>query len=184
MKTRTFNIALCGIIASLSVVIMLSTALIPVATYAAPALAGIILAVPVIEINKKWAFASFAVAAAVSAIIVPDKEAVAFFVLFFGYYPILKQAVEAHIKNKWLQLLIKILCFSAAAVATYFIAIYLLGISSEEFTVFGINLPIIFLLAGIIVFVIFDNALSGLIAGYVNRLRQKIFGNIKSNTKL
>ena len=157
MKTRTFNIALCGIIASLSVVIMLSTALIPVATYAAPALAGIILAVPVIEINKKWAF---------------------------GYYPILKQAVEAHIKNKWLQLLIKILCFSAAAVATYFIAIYLLGISSEEFTVFGINLPIIFLLAGIIVFVIFDNALSGLIAGYVNRLRQKIFGSIKSNTKL
>ena len=82
MKTRTFNIALCGIIASLSVVIMLSTALIPVATYAAPALAGIILAVPVIEINKKWAFASFAAAAAVSAIIVPDKEAVAFFVLW------------------------------------------------------------------------------------------------------
>ena len=121
---------------------------------------------------------------AVESIITTDKEAVAFFVLFFGYYPILKQAIEAHIKNKWLQLLIKILCFSAAAVATYFIAIYLLGISSEEFTVFGINLPIIFLLAGIIVFVIFDNALSGLIAGYVNRLRQKIFGNIKSNTKL
>lgn len=52
MKNKTFHVALCGVIASLAVVIMLSTALVPIATYAAPALAGVIMAVLVIEINK------------------------------------------------------------------------------------------------------------------------------------
>jgi len=176
MKTKTFNVALCGVIASLSVVIMLSTALIPVATYAAPALAGILMAVLVIEINKKWALAAYLVASVISVLIVPDKEAVALFVIFFGYYPVLKQWVELNIANRWLQLVIKILCFSAAAIVCYFIAIYILGISPEEFDIFGINLPILFLILGIVVFIIFDNALSGVIITYVNKLRDKLLG--------
>lgn len=176
MKNKTFHVALCGVIASLAVVIMLSTALVPIATYAAPALAGVIMAVLVIEINKKWALAAYFTASIISILIVPDKEAVALFVLFFGYYPVLKQLIESNIQKKLLQLLLKVFCFSVAAITSYFIAIGILGISAEEFDIFGVNLPILFLFAGIIIFIIFDNALSGVIVTYVNKLRDKLFG--------
>ena len=48
--------AIGGIIAALSIVLMLLTSAIPTLTYAIPAIAGLLLVVIVIEVNKKWAF--------------------------------------------------------------------------------------------------------------------------------
>lgn len=176
MQKNTFNVALCGIISALGVVIMMITAIVPIATYATPALAGIITAVIVIEVNKKWALASYFVVSVLSVLIVPDKEAVAFYILFFGYYPVLKQIIESKIKPVLLQWLLKILAFSISAVLVYYIAIYFLGVPADEFVLFGVNLPVIFLIAGIVVFVMFDYSMSGVIVTYVNKYREKLFG--------
>ena len=176
MKKKTFNIALCGVISALGVVIMMITAIVPTATYAMPAMAGLIAIVIVIEINKKWAVASYFVVSVLSLLLVPDKEAVAFYILFFGYYPIFKQIIESKVKFVWLQWLLKIAIFSASAIAVYYIAILLLGVPAEEFILFGINLPILFLFAGILIFIMFDYAMSGVIVTYVNKFRKKLFG--------
>lgn len=176
MQKKTFNVALSGIISALGVVIMMITAIIPTATYATPALASMLVAVIVIEINIKWALASYVVVSVLSLLLVPDKEAVAFYILFFGYYPVLKQIIESKIKPMLLQWILKTLTFSLSAVLVYYIAIYLLGIPTDEFVVFGMNIPLIFLLVGIFVFVMFDYAMSGVIVTYVNKYRQKIFG--------
>ncbi|MEE0059945.1 MAG: hypothetical protein UE295_03865 [Acutalibacteraceae bacterium] len=176
MQKKTFNVALCGIISALGVVIMMITAIVPTATYATPALASILIAVIVIEINKKWALASYFVVSVLSVLLVPDKEAVACYILFFGYYPVFKQIIESKIKPMLLQWLLKILTFSISAVLVYYIAIYFLGIPTDEFVLFGMNIPAIFLLAGIAVFVMFDYAMSGVIVTYVNKYRRKLFG--------
>lgn len=176
MKKKTFNIALCGVISALGVVIMMITAIVPTATYAMPAMAGLIAMVIVIEINKKWALASYLVVSVLSLLLVPDKEAVAFYILFFGYYPIFKQIIESKIKFIWLQWILKIAVFSASAIAVYYIAILLLGVPAEEFIIFGINLPILFLLIGILIFIMFDYAMSGVVVTYVNKFRKKLFG--------
>ncbi len=176
MHKNTFNVALCGVISALGVVIMMITAIVPTATYATPALAGLIATVIVIEINKKWALASYFVVSVLSILLVPDKEAVAFYIFFFGYYPVFKQIIESKIKSMLLQWILKILLFSLAAVLVYYIAIFFLGVPSEEFVLFGINIPLIFLFAGIIVFIMFDYAMSGVITTYINKYRKKLFG--------
>ncbi|MEE1057268.1 MAG: hypothetical protein UH239_08495 [Acutalibacteraceae bacterium] len=179
MRKSTFNVALCGVISAISVVVMMLTAVVPVATYATPALAGMILVVLVIETNCKWAFASYIAVSIVSLLIVPDKEAVSLYVLFFGYYSMLKQFIESHIKNRMIQLGIKILVFSVAAISIYFISINLLGIPAEEYQIMGINIPVVFLVLGIIVFLLFDYAFTGIISTYIDKFRDKIFKNLK-----
>ena len=57
MKKNT-KIALCGITASLSVVLMLFSYF-PYLTYAIPALTGLIIMIPVVETGKKWAFGAY-----------------------------------------------------------------------------------------------------------------------------
>lgn len=178
MKKKTFNIALCGLISALGVVIMMITAIIPTTTYAMPAMASLLLTVIVIETDKKWALASYFVVSVLSLLLVPDKESVAFYILFFGYYPIYKQVIESKIKHLWLQWLLKILVFSISAIIIYFIAILILGVPADEFTVFGINLPLLFLIAGIAVFIIFDRAMTRVIVAYVIKLRKKLFGKL------
>ncbi|MEE1282655.1 MAG: hypothetical protein UHK60_10495 [Acutalibacteraceae bacterium] len=176
MKKKTFNIALSGVISALGVAIMMITAIVPTATYAMPAMAGLIAIVIVIEINKKYALASYLVVSVLSLLLAPDKEAVAFYILFFGYYPIYKQVIESKIKFQWLQWLLKISVFTVSAVAVYYIAIFILGVPADEFVLFGVNLPLLFLLAGIVVFIIFDYAMSNVIATYVTKFRKKLFG--------
>lgn len=176
MKKKTFNIALCGILSALGVVIMMITAIVPTATYAMPAMASLLLTVIVIEINKNWALASYFVVSILSLLLVPDKESVVFYILFFGYYPIYKQIIESKIKFQWLQWILKIAVFSISAVTVYYIAIHILGVPTDEFALFGVNVPLLFLLAGIVVFIMFDHAMTGVIVSYVNKLRKKIFG--------
>ncbi len=176
MKKKTFNIALCGILSALGVVIMMITAIIPTATYATPAMASLLLTIIVIEINKKWALASYFVVSVLSLLLVPDKESVAFYILFFGYYPIHKQIIESKIKFLWLQWILKITAFSISAVIVYYVAIFILGVPTDEFVILGVNLPLLFLLAGIAVFIIFDYAMTGVIVKYVTKLRKKLFG--------
>ena len=74
--------AIGGIIAALSIVLMLLTSAIPTLTYAIPAIAGLLLVVIVIEVNKKWAFGVYFVVGVLSMLLVADKEAAVMYVMF------------------------------------------------------------------------------------------------------
>lgn len=179
MRNSTFKVALCSIVSALSIVVMMLSSIISIATYALSALSGIILIVLVIELNCKWAVTSYITVGFVSLLIVPNKEAVLLYILFFGYYPMLKQFIESHIKNRIIQLFVKILVFSVSAIAIYFLSTHFLGIPAEEYQIMGVNLPVILLILGIIVFLLFDYAFTGVVLVYVDKFREKIFKNIK-----
>lgn len=179
VNKKTFKIAYCAIIAAISTVLMIITSFIPIGTYALPIFAGAIFVSVVVEYDCKWAFAVYVVVSVLSAFLATDKEAVVFFIALFGYYPILKNIFENKIKNKVLVWVLKFAVFNAAAIAAFFFTTFVLGISAEEYTVFGMYVPYIFLILGNIIFLFYDKAITIMVVFYVKIISPKIFGNGK-----
>ena len=176
--SKSGKIALGGLLTALGVVPMFLTGLIPIGTYALPAIAGVLLIVAVIEIGAKWAWMIYAAVAVLSLLFAADKEAALLFVLFFGYYPVLKSFLE-RISNKVLSWISKFAVFNVAVVACFFLAVNFLQLPEDSFTVFGIYLPWVFLILGNAVFLIYDIALSGLVATYVEKLHHRVTKTLK-----
>ena len=112
------SVAFGGIISALAVLMMFFTGIFPFATYALPALSGLLLVVIVIDHGMKWAWCVYVAISALVVLITPDREAAAMFVLFFGYYPILKSVLE-RIKLRVTEYIIKIVIFNVAMVVAY-----------------------------------------------------------------
>ena len=183
VNKKTFKIAYCALIAAISTVLMLLTSFIPIGTYALPIFAGALLVSIVIEYNCKWALGVYAVVSILSSFLAGDKEAVVFFIALFGYYPILKNIFESNIKNKVPVWVLKFAVFNAAAVAAFFFTTFVLGIPAEEYTVFGIYMPYLFLIFGNVLFLFYDKSLTVLVMFYVKVISPKIFRNGKNCKK-
>lgn len=178
IKKSTMRIAVCGVISALGLVLMILTNIVPVGTYAFPCFAGILLVAIVIEYKWKWAMLVYAVISVLSLLLAGDKEAVVFFIMLFGYYPVLKNIIESRFQPKFGKIsgyILKLLIFNAAAIASFFITTLLLAIPADEYTIFGVYVPWVFLIIGNIFFVIYDYAVSVFVTQYVCRLRDKIF---------
>ena len=176
--SKSGKIALGGLLTALGVALMFLTGLIPIGTYALPAIAGVLLIVAVIDLGAKWAWMIYAAVAVLSLLFAADKEAALLFVLFFGYYPVLKSFLE-RISNKVLSWISKFAVFNVAVVACFFLAVNFLQLPEDSFTVFGIYLPWVFLILGNAVFLIYDIALSGLVATYVEKLHHRVTKTLK-----
>lgn len=163
--------ALCGVVTALCVVCMMLTALVPIATYSCAMLAGLCIIIVVIELSPKWAFCVYAAVCILSAILVPDKEAVVYFVVIFGYYPVLKLFIEKK-KSHILQWVLKLAVFNAAAVAGFFFTTGILSVPKESFSIGGVYLPWVFLIMGNVLFVLYDIAINGLVAAYIKKFRR------------
>ncbi len=170
MKSR--KVAFGAAVASLSLVLMIFTGILPVGTYALPCFAGILLVSIVIEFGVPWAIGVYAGVSVLSFLIVSDKEAALYYVFVLGIYPILKSFFE-RIKLKWLSFTLKLVYFNIVAVAAYFISIFLLSIPQESFSLFGINMPLLFLFLGNVVFIVYDLCLTRLIVLYLNVWRNR-----------
>ena len=68
------KVALCGMICALCTVCMFMTGLFPFATYALPAIAGVLLCVVVIELSPRWALVVYLAVSCLSFLLSPDRE--------------------------------------------------------------------------------------------------------------
>ena len=175
MKNTT-KTALCGIIAALMTVFMLLSYF-PYLTYAIPAFAGLFVVIVVIEINLKWAVGTY-FAAAVPVMIFAETESKMMFVCFFGYYPILKAALE-RIHKPVLEWALKFAAFNAAVLAVYWGLAFLFDLSFADFGEFGRYGAYILLAVGNVVFLLYDIAVSRMAAFYVVRLHKRIQSMLK-----
>ncbi len=176
MKNKSFRVAFCGLVSALALVFMLSTTIIPVATYAFPCFAGFLLIAVVVEFGEKWALAAYFVISVLSVFLAGDKEAVVYFIAFLGFYPIVKSFIE-RIRSKAVQYVIKYALFTACMIGAFTVCKFILKIPDEEFTVMGFYIPWVFLIAAEIVFFVYDKCVSILVFRYVTSLRNKIFKN-------
>lgn len=160
--------AIGGIVAAVSLVLMISVAIIPFLTYALPAVAGLFIVFVVIEIDKKWAFGVYCTVAILGMLLVPDKEVAVMYLAFFGYYPILKAVIESKLPTAigWI---LKVLTFVATMAVSYYLMIKLMGVTIDETEEFGMMAYPILLGMGTVAFVMYDIALTGMLSVYLSK---------------
>ena len=176
MKNKlAFRISLGGIITAICLAMMFCTGMLPTLDYAIPAFAGFLMVIMIVETGTKWAIITYAAVSVLCFLMTPNYEAILLFVLFMGYYPILKFYLD-HWRSKPLAWLIKFVVFNAAMVLFYFIFVYLITSVDlfEGLERFGKYAAVVMLFLANVVFLVYDFALGQLINLYVNWFRKKI----------
>ena len=156
-KTPAAQIAFGGVMAALALVIMNMMGMIPIATYACPSLAMILLSVVLKLCGSRIAWAWYGAVAILSVLMAPDKEAAAIFVVL-GYYPIIKPAFERTKMPNFC----KYLYFNAVILMVYWMLINLMGLMeiAKEFSEFGTLFTVVMLLMGNMIFQMLDKILT------------------------
>lgn len=163
-------------VAALSVTVML-VSYFPYLTYAIPAIAGLFMMVPLIECGVSWAFGTYIASAAI-VFVTGETEAKILYILFLGYYPIIKSLIEK-INKQVLEWILKLAVFNVAAVAFYYVSSVLFAISFDDFGEWGKYGALIFLALCNIVFVLYDIGISRVASLYIFKLHDKIKKIIK-----
>ena len=127
MKSR--EIALCGMMNALAVVIMNLGGIVPMATFCTPILAMIVLLPVLEEYGAKMGWCAWAAVSLLSLMQVADRET-AFVYVFFGWYPMVRPAVNA-IPAKAVRLAVKLLIANAVMLLLYGGIGRLLGFSAD-----------------------------------------------------
>ena len=167
MRSKAAKVALCGVVSALSVVLMLMTGIVPIATIAIVA-----------ETNVRYGFAVYCVVSVLAILLTPDREAILFYILFFGYYPTL-YGLLMRIKRKPLRVLAKFGVFNLAMALETTMAVWVLQIPLSEMEVFGKwSIPILAVMLNV-VFVLYDYSMNGLIVLYIRRLHPLVQKYIK-----
>lgn len=164
--------AIGAMLTALSVVILIPSAL-DVFVYALPAMAGMLTMFAVVELDKKWAMGIYAATAFIGLLLVPNKEAVMYYVAFFGYYPVIKAIFEKKLPRV-IEYILKFLVFNVSILLAGVILINvfgmpyddLLGIDGESAFFTKYALPVMLAL-GNLVFILYDIALTRIITVYL-----------------
>lgn len=171
----SYKVALGAVFMALSTIFMMATSVIPIASFAFPAIAGALLIVINLEVGRKWALLVYAGVSLLSLFLSSDHTAVISFIVFFGYYPIIKGVIE-NCRKRWLEWTLKMLIFNVAILVGVLLTILLFGLDIllAEYSEFGkIGLGV-FILACEVVFVVFDIALTRLISLLIYKVMPKL----------
>jgi hypothetical protein len=166
--------ALCGIIAALSVSIMLLTYISPFLVYTMPIFAGMFLIVILDEIGGKWAFGTYTAVSLLSFFLIADKEAAVFYVLLFGYYPILRTWLNTKIRNRLLVILIKFIVFNLSLFAAVAICSFVFNIDYSEFSEKGMIYLIFVIILMYALFFLYDFLLVVMTKLYILKVKDRI----------
>ena len=128
--------------------------------------------VPLIECGVSWAFGTY-IASSALIFITGETEAKILYILFLGYYPILKSLIEK-INKQAVEWILKLICFNIAAVAFYYVSSRLFAVSFDDFGEWGKYGALIFLAICNVVFVLYDIGISRVASYYIYALHDKI----------
>lgn len=167
---KSSKVALCGILAALSLVIMIVMGLFGVLTYAAPMIAGGLLIVPVKEYGSGTALTMFGAVSVLGLILVSDKELALFYLLLFGHYPILQPWLD-RISTKAVRRIIKAVVFNGCAIFSVWLAQVVFGVPIFEEGSLVILMAILYLAVANVCFVLYDRALRQFYTIYDIKLR-------------
>ena len=156
MKRSTKELALCGVMTALSVVLLCLGGVIPLAIYACPMLASCALLVLREMCRAQYAWCCWASVALLTLLLGPDKEAAALY-LFLGYYPLLQPKLDA-IRRPALRWMAKLALAVVSVGTMYLVLLYVLGLTQVT-EVFADTAPwLLWITAalGLVVFIVYD----------------------------
>ena len=173
MLKQSAKTAFGGISAALMLALMFLLSVFPSATIAAPAVASVVMLFAVLELGKGWSIGVYAATAVLSLLVLPSKEAAILFVVFFGYYPIIKAVLERKIRKRVLELTVKLLMFLVIISTAYYLMIRFMGIEFEEIDKYGRAAVPLLLVFGAIAFVAYDFCLTLFVGEYLRRWQKR-----------
>lgn len=168
---KTKCLTLCAVLAALSSVMMLF-GLFPYLTYAVPAIAGLFVAVALIETDYGFAFATYLASSLIVAFY-PDNESKLLYICFLGFYPILKALIE-RIRSRFAEWVLKTAAFNICALVYYILLTKLFGVSFDDVgDMMKWGIYVFWALANV-VFVVYDVTFSRLAAVYMLKIHPKV----------
>ena len=164
---KSWAMAYCGIVAALCVALMLLGAVIPIAMFIAPAVAGFLVATVCVECGMQLALTAYAAVSLLALLFVPDKEVALIFVFLLGYYPLAKPKFE-RIRPAVLRIVCKLLLCNGTVLAMYGLVFLLVpaGSISQELRTTALAVSLATLVMGNVAFVLYDRAVHNMLMMY------------------
>lgn len=119
MRSKTRKITISAVLAALSVTFLYISSLLPSGQIGFAALASVCGIAAVIEAGIGAGAAVYVVSSVIGFLIVPNKNVVIIYAVFFGYYPVVKSLAEK-LKNRIAEWLVKFLIMNIALSALLF----------------------------------------------------------------
>ena len=161
-------LAFNGIISAFIIICLWASSILTFNTVAIMCIASFLIGVVMIEGQSKNALMCYFSVSLISLILPLNRINVLMFVLFFGYYPVVKSLIE-RINRLSIEMIIKFLLFSLVAFSGIYGYTKLFSANvSEVLPWWGVAF------VAVLFFGIFDYALSMLLAYYVNKIRPRI----------
>lgn len=173
--SQSRRVAFGGVISSLALLMMFMSGLIPTATFALPAMAGVAIMTLMIEFDLKTAFISYLAVSFLSLILVVDKEAVLVFIFLFGHYPMIKSIIEDK-TNIIIGYILKTALFNLCIIFAYYLALNLFGMGNlvDEFEEIAFWGSLILLITSNFTFFLYDYTLTALIPYYIIKIKPRL----------
>lgn len=121
------KVAMSGICTALSVLLLFFGGVVPVLAYVCPMLTGVLMVVLVRTFGYGTAWVTYVSTGLLSFFLVPDKECMLMYVLFFGYYTIVRQWI-GRLRPRSVALAAECLLFNAALAAVNLLLVYVFAI--------------------------------------------------------
>ena len=158
-------------LSALGVVLLYIGSLVEALDLSAAVLASLACIIAVIEYGKGAPWAIYGVTSVLSLILLPVKTPAAFYAIFFGFYPILKEKIER--RPRLLQWVIKEAIFNVALVIMGF-AVYFLSTTGDNLLLENPLIIAATVVMAELAFVLYDIALTRLISFYIIKLRNRL----------
>lgn len=166
------KMALCGVLTALAIVVMLLTGALGIGTFAGPVLAMAVLLPVYEEYGTKMALTTYAAAAILGLLLIPDPE-LAWVYAGFGWYPVVRPRI-ARLPSQALRAVVRIALCTAVVLVLYGVLLRSLGMTAdllESTPAFNLLL----LVLGNVVFLLLDAALARLTGLWHRKLRKRFF---------
>lgn len=166
-RRKSWTVAYCGMAAALCVALMLLGAVIPLAMFIAPAVAGFLIATVCVECGPQMAWTAYAAVSLLGLLFVPDKEVALIFTVLLGYYPLVKHRFD-RIRPALLRGVAKLLLCNGAVLAMYSLLLVLFpaGELAQEMRGTALVFTLVTLAMGNAAFLLFDRALRVMLQMY------------------
>ena len=170
MKSR--EIALCGMMNALAVVLLSLGGMVPIATYCAPLLAMAVLLPVQEEYGNKLAITAWVSVSLLALMLTPDRETALVYV-FFGWYPVVRPRIAA-LPSRLVRLAVKLIIANGTILLLYGLVLRLMGLTADLLAgTFLLNAALLIMVN--IVFLLLDLALARLTVLWHRKFRKYFF---------
>lgn len=168
-RSSTKRLTVCAMLAALGVILLYLGSMIEVLDISMAVIASLLSVIAVIEYGGGAPWMIYGVTAILSLLLLPNKTPAAFYALFFGFYPILKEKFEK--MPRTLSWVLKEITFNISLVLIGAAVLWLmLGTNNSLVNPFTVGIAVVL---AEVVFVAYDIAMTRLISFYIINLRKR-----------